>query len=353
MPLERIRVDGLRILTGVDCRLHPRRNYFFGPNGAGKTSLLEAFYLAGRGRSFRTRQARKLIQHGRDELSVVVDHRAGTDSHRVGIRVGPDGIAVRMDRQGGVSITDVARIFGVDVIDPSIHRLIEGGPSERRRFLDWGVFHVEHQYLDQWKRYRRVLGQRNAALKAGGPRGALEPWDGALAESGEAVSSARGAYVARLASAAREIGERLIGRPVRLEYRPGWRGSLADALREGFERDAAAGHTQAGPHRADLAVRLEGRSAADEASRGQQKLVAAALVIAQVREGSAASGRSGILLVDDPAAELDREALGRLMAEVEALPCQLIVTGLAPNLLPVDSRFPMFHVEQGRVREVL
>jgi len=351
MPLERLRVDGLRVLKDVDCRLHPKRNYFFGPNGAGKTSLLEACYLIGRGRSFRTRQTRKLIQHGKSSLSVVVDHRAGERVSRIGVQVDAEGLTYRIDRQGGMSVTDVARIFGVDVIDPSIHRLIEGGPSERRRFVDWGVFHVEHGYLELWKRYRRILGQRNAALKARTPRAGLEPWNQALAETGEAVSAMRVRYVERLAEAASEIADRLVGRRLHVELRPGWQGSLAAALRDGQERDAALGHTQAGPHRADLAVRLEGHSAADEASRGQQKLIAAALVIAHVREASAAAGRSGILLVDDPAAELDRGALGRLMAEVEALPSQLIVTGLSPELLPVDTRYPMFHVEQGRVRE--
>lgn len=350
MPLERLRVDGLRVLTGVDCRLHPERNYFFGPNGAGKTSLLEACFLVGRGRSFRTRQTRKLIQHGRSSLSVTVDHRCAEGVRRIGVKVGPEGLSYRIDRQKGASITDVARILAVDVIDPSIHRLIEGGPSERRRFIDWGVFHVEHTYLELWKRYRRILGQRNAALKARMSRAGLEPWTRALTEAGEAVSAMRAEYVARLGQAAAEIAGRLLGRRLEVVFRPGWQGSLADALRDDLERDVALGYTQAGPQRADLAVRLEGHQAADEASRGQQKLIAACLVIAHVREAWAAAGRSGVLLVDDPAAELDRGALERLLKEVEALPSQLLITGLSPDLLPVDPRFPMFHVEQGRVR---
>src|SRR5690606_11368951 len=127
------------------------------------------------------RQTRKLIQHGRPSLAVVVDHRAGDRVQRIGAQVDAEGLTYRIDRQSGVSVTDVARIFGVDVIDPSIHRLIEGGPSERRRFVDWGVFHVEHGYLESWKRYRRILGQRNAALKARVSRTGLEPWNRALA----------------------------------------------------------------------------------------------------------------------------------------------------------------------------
>jgi len=352
VPLERIRVDGVRILSGVDCELDPQRNYFFGPNGAGKTSLLEAVFLIGRGRSFRTRQTRRLIQHGREALAVHVEQREGGSVRRIGVQFDDTGIVFRIDRQPAASVTDVARCFAVDVIDPGVHRLIEGGPSERRRFIDWGVFHVEHDYLAAWKRYRRVLGQRNAALKAGAPRPALEPWDRALASTGADVTRARTAYVERFAPVAEGVAERLLGRKLEVRYRAGWRAGieLAEALDESLERDRALGHTTPGPHRADLVLRLDGADAAAEASRGQQKLCAAALVIAQVRAAAESARRDSVLLIDDPAAELDRRSLERLLGEVEGLPAQLILTGLAEELLPVDGRFPVFHVEQGRVR---
>ncbi|HEX7080980.1 MAG TPA: DNA replication/repair protein RecF [Gammaproteobacteria bacterium] len=352
MPLERIRVDGLRILKDVDCRLHPERNYFFGPNGAGKTSLLEAIYLLGRGRSFRTRQSRRLVQHGRESLSVYAEHRgAAGDVQRIGVGVGPDGLEYRIDRRAGVGVTDVARRVRVDVIDPSLHKLVEGGPSERRRFIDWGVFHVEPSYLDAWKRYRRVLGQRNAALKAQAGTEQLATWNRALIDAGEVVHRAREEYVERLARAVTEVGGRLLGSRLEITYRPGWRLGLgfAEALAEAGERDRAFGHTQVGPHRADLVVSVDGVPAADEASRGQQKLVAAALIAAQIRETHRAAKADVVLLVDDPAAELDRHALGRLVTEIEALPCQLVITGLSPEGLPVEAGCPVFHVEQGRV----
>src|SRR5262249_61747527 len=80
----------------------------------------------------------------------------------------------------------VAEILAVQAIGPDSHRLIEGGPSERRRFLDWGVFHVEHSYLEAWQKYRRVLGQRNAALqRAGEAASEFRVWTDALAEAGE------------------------------------------------------------------------------------------------------------------------------------------------------------------------
>lgn len=353
MPLTRLRVDGLRILRGAELELDARRNYVLGPNGSGKTSLLESIYLLGRGRSFRTRQSRKLIHHGLAALTVYAEQVHGAEHHRLGVQVDSQGIAFRVDREPVGSVTALAQRIAVDVIDPSVHRLIEGGPVERRRFMDWGVFHVEHGYLDAWKRYRRALGQRNAVLKDQGRDADLDLWERGLVEAATAVDQARAAYVEALAPRVAEVGQRLMRRELRVEYRRGWRAGAdyAAVLKAARERDRQMGFTQSGPHRADLLIQLDGTAAVDEASRGQQKLASAALVIAQV--GSGADSRDGILLVDDPAAEIDRGGLERLMAELAGLRCQQIVTGLTAEALPIEPGAPVFHVEQGRVQGVL
>ena len=157
MPLSRIRITTFRCLRDVELELHPRRNYIFGPNGAGKTSLLEAVFVLGRGRSFRTRQMRRLVQHGSDGFAVYgeVRRRQGDATPRASAyRAGR--LEKKIDGEPATGMAELAALLPVHAIDPSMHALVEGGPSERRRFLDWGVFHVEPGYLDAWKRYRRV-----------------------------------------------------------------------------------------------------------------------------------------------------------------------------------------------------
>ena len=105
-------------------------------------------------------------------------------------------------------MSSLAKIMPVHVIDPNIHSLIEGSPRDRRRFLDWGVFHVEHGYLEVWRRYRRTLGQRNAALKLG--RGSAV-WDASLLEAGTEVDFARRRYAGDLVAALEGLGEVLLG----------------------------------------------------------------------------------------------------------------------------------------------
>jgi DNA replication and repair protein RecF len=246
----------------------------------------------------------------------------------------------------------LAAALPVHAIDPGVHQLVDGGPSERRRFLDWGVFHVEHQYLELWKRYRRSLGQRNAALKAGANPRELAAWTEPLATAGTAIDAQRRAYVQALAEAVGRFSWSLLEHAVTVEYAPGWSGDrpFADALSDSAARDRLAGSTDVGPHRADLVFRIDDRRVQDEASRGQQKLITAALVLAQATVQRASGEEPSVVLVDDPAAELDAASLERLLAVLENLPAQLIMTALTPEQLPPSANAAVFHVERGEVR---
>ena len=222
MPLSRVRITTLRCLRQVELTLEARHNYIFGPNGAGKTSLLEGIFVLGRGRSFRTRQMRRLVQHGADGFAVFGEIQVDGATRRLGVAYGAGRFEKKIDGQAADGMSQLAELMPVHAIDPSMHGLVEGGPSERRRFLDWGVFHVEPKYLDSWKRYRRVLSQRNAALKRGASGAELRPWSAALAEAGDAVDDSRMRYLQRLTPEVTSFGARLLNRPLTLEYRRGW-----------------------------------------------------------------------------------------------------------------------------------
>ncbi len=280
-----------------------------------------------------------------------VEAPRGTRRLGVGYRAGR--LEKKIDGEPATGMADLAALLPVHSLDPSMHGLIEGGPSERRRFLDWGVFHVEPTYLDAWKRYRRALSQRNAALKRRVTTSELRPWSSALAEAGGVVDESRGRYLDRLATRVRDFGRRLLDRPLTLDYRRGWTSdqTLEEALASAEGRDRQGGSTEAGPHRAEIVLRLDERRVQDEASRGQQKLTAAALILAQVAVESSADGPPrSVLVVDDPAAELDAQALERLLAALAEINTQLIFTALTAEHLCPEPGFPVFHVERGEVR---
>jgi DNA replication and repair protein RecF len=211
---------------------------------------------------------------------------------------------------------------------------------------------VEPQFVDLWLRYTRVLKQRNAALKTQGETLAI--WDGDLARLGEAITEARQRLLDRLQPYWRAAVATLSGLEVELQYARGWshEHSLAEAVAASRVTDALRRQTQAGPHRADVAVRLHGRPARDVLSRGQQKLVAVAMTISQLRLLQDLQQVTPTLLLDDPAAELDGERLRRFIDEVASLRCQLVVTSLESKSRLFGAPESTFHMDAGRVQPI-
>jgi DNA replication and repair protein RecF len=238
------------------------------------------------------------------------------------------------------------------VIEPGAHKLIEEGAQRRRRWMDWAVFHVEPGFIDIWSRYARVLKQRNSALRTAPEQAAS--WNPELIRLGEQITQLRRDFMSRLQPYWRRAIEALTGLEVELYFFQGWSAdtSLAEALAACGDRDLARGVTHAGAHRADVHVRLDRGLARETLSRGQQKLVAAAMTLSQLHLIRELTGTLPTLLLDDPAAELDRPRLGRFVEQVRQLQCQLIVTSLSPEISLFGEPDRVFHVEQGRVRPV-
>lgn len=352
MTLHRLQVTDFRCLQSADMELDPRFTLISGPNASGKTSLLEAIYVLGRGRSFRTRRLEHLIRSGRP--SFVVFGEADLPERRVALGVEGSAAGMRA-RLGGApvsSLAELATVLPVQIIDPEVHRLIEEGPSRRRRFLDWGVFHVEPSFVRSWQQYQQTLKQRNAALKSHQPREVTSVWDADLVRYGEHLSTARSGYVDLLAAHAADLAKKLLGMELTLGYRPGWtRGlSLSEALRQSWVHDQEAGATQVGPQRAELSIRLEGMPVKDRISRGQQKLLAAALLMAQVKLFPPDAPVQPSLLLDDPAAELDSERLASLIREISRQSVQLIVTTLHGEFAALGTPGRRFVVGAGGVQ---
>ena len=354
MPLTWLQVEQFRCLEQVELDLDPHFNLFVGANASGKTSLLEALFFLGRGRSFRTRRLDHLIRHGQKSFIVVGKSEESGRLATLGVRGSREGTEIRISGKAAQSAAELAEHFPPQVIDPEIHKLLEEGPGRRRRFLDWGVFHVEQAFLPTWQRYHKALRQRNAALKQELPDVSVQVWDNELADAGEALAHQRREYLARLQEPLARMGERLLDAEASLVYHPGWpeESSLLETLERDLVRDRRYRATQHGPHRADIVVRVGGYTAKDRVSRGQQKLLAAGLTLAQLEVQEADRPGRSALLLDDPAAELDAANLGRLLACVRDLPVQLLVTSLRADVpgLPEDGR--MFHVERGAMRPV-
>ena len=363
MALTRLSVSGVRNLHPVNLTPSPRINLLFGANGSGKTSLLEAIHLLGLARSFRSTRLTPVIQYDQAHCQLFgeVLFADGLRS-QLGVQRDRQGeFVIRQDGKNLRSAAALAECLPLQLINPDSFRLLEGSPKVRRQFLDWGVFHVEHQFLPTWQRLQTALRQRNSWLRHGRMDAALQAaWDRELITASEQIDRLRQAYLQQLKPAFEQVLAELIDLSgLTLSYSRGWdkERDLAEVLQAGLERDRQLGYTQAGPQRADLRLRIGSHNAADVLSRGQQKLVVCALRIAQGHLLQAVKRGRCVYLVDDLPSELDEQHRRALCRLLEALDCQVFITGVEAAQIESfwreDTPLAMFHVEHGRITQTL
>lgn len=361
MSLSRVTVTAVRNLHPVTLSPSPRINILYGDNGSGKTSLLEAIHLLGLARSFRSTRLSPVIQH--EQLSCTVFGQidlAEGEQCNLGVSRDRQGeFQIRIDGQNARSAAQLAENLPLQLINPDSFRLLEGAPKVRRQFLDWGVFHVEPRFLPAWQRLQKALRQRNSWLR----HGTLDPasqaaWDRELCLASDEIDSYRRVYIQTLKPVFEDVLSHLVELSgLTLSYYRGWDKdrSLKEVLDSSLLRDQQIGHTQAGPQRADLRLRLGAHSAADILSRGQQKLVVCALRIAQGHLVNQAKRGQCIYLVDDLPSELDEQHRKALCRLLEDLQCQVFITCVDKELLrdgwQTDTPVAMFHVEHGRITQ--
>lgn len=360
MGLTKLGIRNVRNLESVDIQPSPRLNLIYGANASGKTSILEAIYYLGRARSFRTRKLERIIRSGSDHLSIFATLETGhQQTIPLGLERSKKEFRLRIDGQDARSISELVAKLPVQLIQPNSHKLLEEGPRFRREYMDWGVFHVEHSFYPAWRRYQRGLKQRNTALRARGRTDLDTAWEHELVEAGHAIHLLRKRYIEGLSQILpRYLGPIFGETAVEIQYYPGWpeeRGDFATLLQEMRDRDREQGFTGIGPHRADLHIRIQGKAAAEQVSRGQQKILVTSLLLAQAGLFSERTGKQCLLLIDDVAAELDAQHRARLMRVLSGMDVQLFVTAIEPEALMADleMEMKMFHVEHGCVQEVV
>jgi len=354
VALSQLNIDNVRNLREVRLQDVGGINVFFGPNGSGKTSVLEAIHLLGMARSFRGTSVKSLISHSQDHCTVY-----GMAEQALGIRRNRTGEA--LIRVGGETVRTVAALaeeLPLQVITADSFGLLTGPPGARRQYLDWGVFHVEQRFFPQWQRVQRCIKQRNNRLRRDKiPDQELEVWTRDLAACGTQINDYRKAYFEGLAPRFLGIMEQLspsLGR-LELQYRQGWDRQLgyAEALAQGIASDKEQGFTHTGPQRADIRVTIDGHSAADTLSRGQQKLVVCGMKLAQGQIMSESGSGKCTYLIDDLPSELDDGHARLVCALLASLDAQVFITCVEQqevrSVWPEGSKLTMFHVEHGSV----
>lgn len=354
MSLNLLSILNLRNIESAKIEPSPRLNILVGANGSGKTSVLEAIYLLGRGKSFRSAYSRRIVNY--EHSSLTVFGKAATKSglfNTLGIQINDGRFRAKLNGKFEQKSSTLASVIPLLFISPDGDKLIKGSPRQRRRFIDWGLFHVEHEFLSVWQRYNRILQQRNAILRQKSATMLLS-WDKQLIHAALKLNQFRVKYVEELARLALNYMKQLLDiETIDFSYQSGWRRGedYKDALRASIESDIRLGFTQKGPHRADLVMKIDGRPAAEYLSGGQQKLAACSLLLAQASVFNQNRHESCVILVDDLPSELDLQHRQLFMDLLYSIGGQVFVTATDSDLLQL-SAYPekkTFHVERGSV----
>lgn len=370
MALLSLQTEYFRNLTPASLHFSPSVNVIYGANGSGKTSLLEAIGYLGLGRSFRQHRHKVVCQEGGQRFVIFGQvkptqrpHDGKASISRLGFSrdIQTQETRLRVDGENVYSLSVLASLFPVSVIDPGVFDIVAGGPGKRRQFLDWLVFHVEPSFGAHWQQCQRSISQRNQLLRSGTiDDHLLQVWDRQFVELSEEVDRLRQAVFRDFETQFRATLSEVHGEwsdTLKVDYYPGWdrKKGLAETLVEHRDQERKVGHTLYGPNRADVRLRYHGRAVAEIFSRGQQKTL---VILMKLTQGEllARHNKQVTFLLDDINAELDYNHRRLLAQRLTRLGSQVFLTAIErPDPTELwDSPPPehkMFHVEHGRLTE--
>jgi DNA replication and repair protein RecF len=320
-------------------RPEPRLNLLIGRNGQGKTNLLEALAVLLTGRSFRTSRLAELPRWGGEPavLTGEVQRAEGSRTVRRTIQRQDNGTW-----QASGEACPWARVIVFGWQDLAI---LHGAPVARRMFVDGFAARLYPSHVPTLLRYRRLLEQRNRLLQSRAAAERLAPWDEQVAAVGMELIDRRRRAVAALQTELARVYPAVSGerQKVQVSYRSVVGEAtdpsvLVTALQQARAVELRRGLTLVGPHRDDLALELDGVDARAFGSRGQQRLLALALRIAEIWPVAEAAGTAPVVLLDDALSELDRGVRDNVLREIHGAE-QVFLTSPEPLAVSGASRW--------------
>ncbi len=356
MRLVQLEVSGIRNLSRFSLTLDPQLNLLIGPNGSGKTSLLESVHILGSTRSFRHMSMDSVIARDAEQCVVIGIVDDGSSQIRIGVQRARHGERViKINGEEVRRATELASLLPIQVLGADTVNLLLGTPAVRRRFLNWGLFHVEPEFGNVWEGANRCLKQRNEVLKHQGSDEELQVWTNELITYSVQLDKYRCEYMARYNTIFRDICTQLLDMEgIDCHYVRGWRDDqeLVETYEKGLTLDRKRGFTQRGFHRADVRIGVNGEDASQVCSRGELKVLCWTMAIAQGQLLTRSQDRHLLYLVDDMEAELDSRYSQRIADFLLSMDVQILATGIDyEEGVWRHNQLKMFHVEHGNFSE--
>jgi DNA replication and repair protein RecF len=337
--LAHLRLRDFRNYTRLDADFAPGFHLLLGDNAQGKTNILEAVYLMATLRSFRGVGGAQMIRHGQKGY-FVGGNVTGQGEHEVKIYWSARERKLTLDGQPVKRLGDYLGTLRAVVFCTEDLHLVKGAARARRRFLDLLLAQTQPAYLPLLQRYMRAVRARNALLKHSRPGGTdeatLDSFSRELVELGNQLIRMRTELAPKFSPLARLAYRRISNdaEELRIEYQPSIKKDFAVELAQSRNRERTYRSTLVGPHRDDLQLLLNDKSAAQFGSEGQKRTLAIALKMAQAEYLTGIHGSAPVLLIDDVMGELDvkrRSGFLPLLEQARKTSGQVFMTATEEN----------------------
>ena len=383
MWISNIQLDGFRNYKELSLDLSQGLVFIHGNNGQGKSNLLEAIHLLSIFKSLRASREVELINLDMPRTNnasyALISADANRDNTLINIKLMIENhpsepvpnenktLVKKKIRVNGTPkrASEVLGLIPSILVSPDDIQLINGSPSLRRRFLDLMISQVDRRYLDDLRRYLKVLFHRNSLLKSLNNQSSLNeqltPWDTQLVKTGVNLLTSRIRAISFLQDSLKTIFKSLtnetddfaldyISTVPMLKEESALESSFLEKLLANQSKDIALGSTSVGPHRDDICLRQNGRNVATYASRGQARILTLLMKLGQAIYTEHCHGEQPVLLLDDVLAELDDYSRTRLV-EYTGQYQQVIIPSTNMNIAKPKHQAIFLYVEDGNFSE--
>ena len=355
MICKKIIFSQFRNIESAVIEPEPGVNLLYGENAEGKTNALEGIYLLAQGRSHRTVHENEFIMQGKEGAALKMVYADSRREQTLEMRF--LGKGKKVCAKNGVYLKKMSEFIGnfrAVLFCPEHLAIVKSGPSERRAFADGGIAQLDSDHVVALQRYNSVLAQRNQLLKNAAfdraiAEATLPIWSEQLATYAEKVAEGRQRYIEKVNEYTAYIFEDMMGgrEKPEISYRKGLsKDEYYKLFTENQEREIRAGVSLYGPHKDDIDITLNGKSARSYASQGQQRSLAVAMKLAEGEISRQVSGEYPVFLMDDLLSELDGKRSHYLLNTFTDR--QVIITGCSAENVKQYAGKGLFRVEKGR-----
>ena len=354
MYINKIEIKNFRNYEKQEIELNPHINIFYGDNAQGKTNILEAIFISGFGKSFRTSKEKEMIKLGEDFLEATVFYQKSD-------RDGKIRTVISNKKQidvNGIKIKKLSELIGkinLVIFTPDDIQILKSGPEKRRRFLDMMIGQLRPKYVYILNLYLKTLEQRNNYLKQikeeNKPESMLEIWDEKLAEYAEIICKYRTEFIEKLNSKIKEIHSEVTSNSeeIKIEYitECNNREIYLQLLKQRRKLDTIKGYTTKGIHRDDFKCIINDKEIEVYGSQGQHRTAILSLKLAELYVIYDEIGEYPILLLDDFMSELDEKRRKSFLSYIKDT--QVIITCTDKMELNNLNEYKLFKVKNGKI----